>query len=466
MSLSSKLVKVYNQIPLSFLNTIAPLYHMLPMRLRYGNTFCKQYLMLQQNEQEGVEEEIERLFLETVKNAYENVPYYNELFHEKKLSLNDIASLEDIKRIPFLDKDIVRQNKERLLSRKVVASQLNYVTTSGSTGNPVGFYQDKELVMREWAYVNHIWNRVGYLPNDSRLVLRGKVFREMKLHGKNWQWDAFKRELSVNVFDMTDKTLPFYCGLIEKYKPRYIHGYMSAIKILCKYVENNPLKHNFQAVLAVSENVLQGDREYVERVLKARVFSFYGHSERLAMAAECEYSTDYHVEPLYGFVELVDENGKVINQPGIEGEIVTTGFMNKSMPLIRYKTGDVGIWSEGVCRCGRQHKRLKYVKGHWSQDILVGSYGEKVSAAAINMHSCVYEHILKYQFFQDKAGEIVFLYVPLPNFENKEETQLLEELSEKLGKGFTIVFKKVDDIPLEKNGKYKLLNQHMNVRDV
>lgn len=69
------------------------------------------------------------------------------------------------------------------------------------------------------------------------------------MHGKNWQWDAFKRELSCNIFDMTEENLALYCNIIEKYKPEFIHGYMSSIMVLCKHIEKHSLTYRFKAFL-------------------------------------------------------------------------------------------------------------------------------------------------------------------------------------------------------------------------
>ena len=139
----------------------------------------------------------------------------------------------------MIDKECVHANIGRMIKRRMHKEKLDYVVTSGTTGRAAGFYQDKSILMREWAYVNYIWNRVGYEPDSSRLILRGKVFREKKLKGKSWQWDALKRELSIDIFAMTKENLRLYCDKIEKYKPEYIHGYMSAIMTLCNYIEQN-----------------------------------------------------------------------------------------------------------------------------------------------------------------------------------------------------------------------------------
>jgi len=460
-------LNMYNKIPLCILNLVSPVYHIMPETFRYGKNFSQQYHSLFDTEffQEDVRKDIEsELFLATVRNAYENVPYYHNIWDERGIRIKELKSIDDIVHLPFIDKTVVRENGDEMISKSIDKKSLIHLSTSGSTGAPLHLYQDRDIIMREWAYTNYIWSRVGYKPNSSRLVLRGKVFREQKLHGKNWQWDAFKRELSCNIFDMTEENLALYCRMIERYKPEFIHGYMSAIMILCKYIEKHCLKHHFTAVLATSETVYQDQREYVEKVLNTRLFSFYGHTERLVIAAECEKSTDYHVEPFYGYAEIIDKNGNIITDAGIQGELVATGFMNKSMPLIRYKTGDIAEWSEdGKCSCGRCHRRILRVAGRSKYDLLIKANGSVVSMTALNMHSDVYRNVMKSQFYQDTPGKVELRIVPTREYSQSDSDEIIRQLQEKLGPEMDITVILKNDIPLNKNGKAKIVDQRISL---
>lgn len=468
MSLANKVLKIYNKIPLGILNCAAPFYHMLPMKLRYGKTFCDtyDYLMNFDHKDESACRKVEaENFTALVKSAYENVPYYRRSFQENNIDLDSFKGIEEISHLPFLTKQSIQDNSDDMIREGQNKSKLLYVTTSGSTGQPLVFYQSPGITMKEWAYTNYLWSRVGYRPNSSRLVLRGKVFRNQRNKGADWQWDAFKRELSCNIFNMTRENLELYCRKIEKYRPEYIHGYMSAITVLCKYIEKRGLKHNFKGILATSETVIQEQREYVESILHTRVFSFYGHSERLVIAAECEYSTEYHVEPCYGVAEIVDKDGNIITEPGIEGELVATGFLNFDMPLIRYKTGDIAEWSDDSieCACGRKHKRIKRVAGRWNQDVLVNKGNAIVSLTAINMHSDVFKNILKYQFFQEEVGKVKLKIVVADGFTQNNKTEIKRQIYEKLGESVDFVVEEVQDIPVNTNGKYKIVDQKLDL---
>lgn len=470
MSFIDSVKKVYTNIPLWVTNSFSPIYYSIPESKRYGKTFDQQNKYLNNIENlsdDRINELINVEFVEMVKHAYYNVPYYNNLFDEHGLEISSIKDTRDIQRIPFLTKEILKSQSERLIANNVNGKGLQYITTSGSTGNPVGFYVDSDSTMKEWAYTLHIWKRVGYAPNSSRLLLRGKTFWAQKKKGESWQYDALKRELSCDIFDMNDDNLEQYCKAIEKYKPEFVHGYMSAIISLCKYIKrrNRGLNHQFKAILAVSENVIDEQRLYAEKVLNTRVFSFYGHSERLVIAGECEYSNEYHVEPLYGYAEIVDKNGVQIKSND-SGELVTTGFCNKGMPLLRYKTGDISSWSpKGICKCGRSHARLTGVQGRWKQDVLVNCDKVLVSLTAINMHSDLFDKVLRYQFFQENVGEVVLKILPINTLNSSDTDRILKELNEKTQGKIIYRIVLVDELPIKKNGKYSIVDQRLIVSE-
>ena len=261
---------------------------------------------------------------------------------------------------------------------------------------------------------------------------------------------------------MTEENLEKYCVAIEKYKPEFIHGYMSAIMMLAKYVESRGggLKHSFKGILAVSENILREQRDYVEKVFGARVFSFYGHSERLVIAGECEKSSQYHIEPLYGYCELLDRNGRQAN----EGEITGTGFLNDAMPLIRYRTGDIASWSgEKECPCGRHALRLAGVQGRWNQDMLVTKEGAYVSLAALNIHSDEFDYIVRYKLVQDEPGVVTMKILPQKEYSNEKGKRIKGLLEEKVSGKIRFDLQLVDDLPVGANGKYKIVDQRLPI---
>ena len=116
----------------------------------------------------------------------------------------------------------------------------------------------------------------------------------------------------------------------------------------------------------------------------------------------------YHVFPQYGYTEILGEDGSTIpwENTGERGELVGTGFMNMSMPFIRYKTGDFATIEGWGCKeCKREYPMITDVRGRWLQEMIVGKSGALISMTALNMHSDVFDHVNQYQFYQDTSGE-------------------------------------------------------------
>lgn len=467
MSLIYIVKKNYEHIPSSVLEVASAIYYKLPVSKRYGIDFERTLNLLMQTEfmpKNMVEDMVNERFKYIVKYAVAHVSYYREKYAEYGVDMESIHDVSDIVKLPTIDKEEVRKQRDQFISDEYKPNDLMYITTSGSTGNPVGFYQKKSVMMTEWAYVMHIWSRVGCKPDSSRLVLRGKKIKES---GKNphFFYDPLRRELSCDVFNMTEENLENYCIAIEKYKPEFIHGYMSAIVMLAKYIEmrNGGIKHQFKGILAVSENILQEQRDYVEKVFGTRVFSFYGHSERLVIAGECEKSSLYHIEPLYGYCELLDRNG----MPSNEGEIIGTGFLNEAMPLIRYRTGDMASWNtEKDCRCGRAHLRLNGVQGRWHQDMLVSKEGAYVSLTALNIHSDEFDHIVRYKLIQELPGVVIMKIVPSKGYSVETSERIKRLLEEKVNGKIFFDIQLVDNLPVDANGKYRMVDQRLLINNL
>jgi phenylacetate-CoA ligase len=211
-----------------------------------------------------------------------------------------------------------------------------------------------------------------------------------------------------------------------------------------------------RAVLLVSEAVTTAQRERIESAFGARAFAMYGHSERLIMGGECEVTSAYHHTPDYGVMEIIGEGGEPC-RPGERGELVGTGLINRSMPLIRYRTGDHATLIEPSCECGRHWDRFTDIEGRWKQDMLTGRSGARISLTALNMHGPVFNHVARYQYYHDRPGVCTLRVVAAPGFSDQDEEAILAAFRSKLGQELAFSIEVVDEIPLTSRGKLRLL---------
>jgi phenylacetate-CoA ligase len=189
------------------------------------------------------------------------------------------------------------------------------------------------------------------------------------------------------------------------------------------------------------------------------LFSFYALTERVAFAAECESSTDLHVDKLYGVVQLVDDQGTVITEPGKRGELVATGLLSAAAPLLRYRTGDMGEWAADVCPCGHVGPRLRGVTGHRRAEFLITTNQGRVSMTALNMHSRVFDLVTRFRFVQTVPGEARLLVVPGHGYGAETRAGIEAELLAKLDGQVRLTVQEVDDIPLSPVGKHHYIDQ-------
>lgn len=467
MSITAKLYKAYLNSPEVLKKIVGYIYDYIPTKVKYGDTYFITY-----NEMKKFEfiskEEIKRYqdykFIEVVRYAYNNIEFYKKRYDDYGVNIVEIKGVEDLHKLPLITKDDVIENIESMIPKKIDKTKLKYITTGGTSGKPMGIYTGYENEIVEWAHVLGFWSRIGYKLNDTRAVFRGKKLPNID-KGRYWHYDNIKKELSISTFHMNNETMLEFYKQLNKYKPKFFHGYMSAIVTFTKFMQENNLKldYKLRAVLATSENIYEHQIKFVESYYETRIFSFYGHSERLIFAGECEYSRKYHVNPIYGIAEIVDSKGRTV-QEGELGELVGTGFTNKCMPLIRYKTGDIASFSkEQSCKCGRNHKLIEKVEGRWKQEMLVKEDGTLFSMTALNLHSEVYSKMKKFKFYQDTVGEVTMNIVPTKDLKEEDILKLLREFYDKVGKGILFKYRLVDKINNGENGKYIFVEQRLDV---
>jgi phenylacetate-CoA ligase len=365
--------------------------------------------------------------------------------------------------LPTIDNQDVREHFEAMRARGVNRRLVLEMTTGGTTGKPTRFLMHRrEGQDSERAYIEDMWRRVGYRPGDRRIILRGAVIPGAD-KGRVCYPDPLLNVWWFSNFHLTEENLGRLVELIRSYRPEFIHTYPSAVTILCQYLERHGIDDlpAPRAVLASSETVYAGQREYVERGLKTRFFSWYGHAEHLALGGECEHCTDYHLFPSYGFCELLEEDGSRQTATGAEGEIVGTGFHNPAMPMIRYRTGD---WAEfagdGCAACGRQYPLIRNVRGHYYQDMIVGVDGRLISTTAINLHDDTFAHVRQYQFHQKEHGSVILKIVPDADFTSGDEARIQAVLKPRL-QGLALHLERVEEIPATGRGKWKYLVQEL-----
>lgn len=441
-------------------------HNFIPDYIKYGNKFRNTYNFLEKSQYWTKKEHEEYQIIQLkriIDHAYNMVPYYKKLFSEYDIKPKDIQNFNDLKKIPYLTKEIIQNNLKDLISINYKKSEIYYVTTGGSTGIPLGFYSDKYSNAIENAFMYQQWKRVGYNVNkiNKSVILRGNL----PVKGL---YEKIGNQLVLSSYHLTNENIEFYLKLIQEFNPDFIQAYPSAVAIVSDYIIKNNINlklPNLKAILCGSENIYDFQREKIENAFKVRVYSWYGHTERCCLAGECEKNIYYHIFSEYGYTEIINENGKEVSEEDEVGEIVATGFTNYVVPFIRYKTMDLAVNTNKTCSCGRNYKLMKKVEGRL-QDILITSKNYFIMADMItgSIHSDIFDNVSQFQFYQDTLGVCIFNIVKKSNYTEKDEKIIYRELKKKLGEDMNLIIKYVDNIPRTKSGKYRILIQKLDIK--
>ncbi len=428
--------------------------------LLYHTPYQKTYRFLQQT-QWWTEDELKKYQWHQLKtllcHAYEHVPYYTTLFDTLNITPDDIRSLNDFQRLPFLTKEMVQEHKHELKATNYPATVFEETVTGGSTGFPLRFYVEKGVwYATHLAYIRTLLERAGCQPMDKSVVITGCE--------KPWEYRPLSRTLVLSSFHMTDQNLPIYIKKFKRLQPDYIIGYPSAITLLATFMKNHTIElKELKAVFCYGETIYDWQKEYLEHVFHCKVHGQYGHREQSVLAGTCEKSDYYHIFPEYGFVELIDRNGRQITTDGESGEIVATGFHTGIFPFIRYKTGDIAVYSTHRCECGRNYPVFKSIEGR-VQDFVISKTKRLVPFMGI--HHLVAQsslNVKECKLYQEHEGEIIVYIVKNNQFSDDDVRVIQDNFYKRFGDEFFFTFKYVDSIQRTSRGKYQFLIQKLPI---
>jgi len=246
-----------------------------------------------------------------------------------------------------------------------------------------------------------------------------------------------------------------------------LHVYPSVLTILAKFMKRNKIKpfSSIKAILASSENIYPWQIKLFKEVFQCKVFFFYGLTEMVALAGICEKSYDYHIFPEYSYVELIEKDGNRVTEEGAIGEIVGTTFDNYAMPLIRYRTGDLAVYTKQTCKCGRNYPLLKNIEGRL-QELIYTKSEDLISLGPVifGIHDKCWTQVRELQFVQEKKGELIIKLIKNPEFsEKKVRNYVLNLFKQRLGGICDIKIKFVNEIPKTERGKHKFLIQKLPI---
>lgn len=395
-----------------------------------------------------------------VAHAYEHVPGYRALYREAGVKPEDIGSLRDLRGLPCVSKELLRDNLADFTARDVPRRRLRYVTTGGSTGIPFGFFHTSANAAMEQAFIHLGWERAGWRLGELSAVLRGVFVGSERDY---YLFDPAGCQLHLSTYYLSERTVDKYLLTLARFGPAHLQAYPSAATMLADLVlaRGDVGRLALRTVLLGSENIYDWQIERIRQAFPGvRIFGWYGHAEQAVLAPWCEQTSRYHVWPFYGLVEL--EAAAAAPERGAD-EIVATAFQCRATPFIRYRTMDFAAGEAWGCGdCGRQGQVLGEIQGRL-QEVLVTGGGRYISMAAINMHSSVFDHVKQFQFRQEAPGRACLRIVPKPTCGGGDLARIHREVMAKLGPDMTLHIETVDEIRPTAAGKFRILDQRLKI---
>jgi len=411
-------------------------------------------------------------------HAARHVPFYRDFYREHRLSVDSIRSIDDLPRLPIVNKALYRERgMEPFCAGNVPAYRRLERSTSGSTGEPFRFCLDRASL--PVIFASHLFYDSWYglqpfnryvrimappsspvdMPSTTPALFRIRQgmttwlqrLYETRTQRKIWLWEVDE----VRAAEVWHE--------IDAFEPVFVMGYTSTLAALADAwrAQGRRLRKNVRGVITIAETLTIGRRRALEQFFHAPIINRYGLREFGSWSAQsCHAKPDhFHVNTELVIFEVVRPDGAPC-APGEKGRLVLTDLRNFARPFIRYDTGDLATAAAGGCDCGRGLPLLGEIDGR-SLECLRTPAGKEISPTVLGHYLFVYnrhlEAVRHYQLVQECAREARLLVVPADGWTEQHRDLLQTDLQRLLGEDIKVTVEAVAQILPEKSGKRPII---------
>ncbi len=389
-------------------------------------------------------------------HARENVPFYSRRIPYK----SDLQNF--LHEIPILRRETIEKNLEQLKSIDFSQRPHFLNSSSGSTAQPIQFYQDQEYNQWLLATENYYYQKfLGIDYADTKKVIIWGSARDLKTSStlKSKVGQFLSSTYYLNSFDDSPHIWKNFVDRINHIKPDLIKSYASSLFLLAKQIKEKNLKcHRPKYLITSAETLKPYMRETIEEVFQQNVQDYYGSRELGIIAAQCTKGK-MHTFPFFNYVEIADSKGEPV-KPGEDGIILITNLRNFSMPFIRYQLGDTAIMGDH-CLCGEATPVLEKVTGRIADHFLAHD-GSQVHGLFFSRMFFFKKWVAEFQLLQKEIDLIEIHFVPkeLPSSSDKEEIN--RKIRERMGEQCRIHWVEKEKIHRTREGKWLVTKNLIN----
>lgn len=384
-----------------------------------------------------------------IKYAYDNVPYYQQKYSEIGFLPEDLKSLNDIKRLPILTKDAIREHKMDLVSRKFKPENLIKKRTGGSTSVPLHFFWDHRAATFKYACTIRANNWAGYNMGDKLAAIWGDTDKKINLKQKIRRF-LYERVIYLDTLKMDEAYMKQFFARMKRFKPQIMMGHAHSIFVFAEFVASSNIEPPpIKGIISTAEMLYDYEREKIEQVFGKVLFNRYGCEELSIIAAECEEHDGLHINTDGLVVEIIDQ------KDDLPGKLIITDLVNYGMPFIRYEIGDMATFKEGKCACGRGLPRLGKLYGRTS-DFLYTPEGKMISGISVLDTFAIHvPGVKQVQFIQEEIDRLTINIVKDKSFGEQSFNELKVKIPHFFGDKMRYELKFLDKIPQTERGKYR-----------
>ena len=311
----------------------------------------------------------ERL-VKQVKHVWDNVPYYRKKMEEKGVTPDDIQSVDDLHKLPFVSKADLREAYPYGLVAKPLKDCVRIQSTSGTTGKRVvAFYTQHDIDLWEDCCARAIVAAGGTNEDVCQVSYGYGLFTGGPgLNGGSHKVGCLTIPTSSG---NTERQIMFIRDLnatILCCTPSYAAYIGETMKEMGLTPDQIPLKAGIFGAEAWSEEM----RQDIQNTLGIKAYDIYGLTELSGpgVAFECSAQSGMHINEDHFIAEIIDPNTGEVLPDGAKGELVFTSLTKEAFPLLRYRTRDICVLSHEPCPCGRTHVKMSKPMGR-SDDMLI-----------------------------------------------------------------------------------------------
>ncbi|RJP20686.1 MAG: phenylacetate--CoA ligase family protein [Candidatus Abyssobacteria bacterium SURF_5] len=382
---------------------------------------------------------------ELLDHVFSNVPFYREIVR-KQPDLRTKDPFDILARLPIVSKADIREDISLFRDSKYTPF---WRSTSGSTGLPFRFCKDRPSLLQMDAAMHAVYSWYGIEIGDRQARIWGRALRPRQRMAQGVK-DLLLNRRRLSAFGITRETSRTFFSALERFRPAFIYCYPNAAVLFARYLNDMSLNGralSLKAIICTSEPLLENHRSFLTDAFGCPVISEYGNSENGILAFECERG---QMHALCGNVILEFLNNGKPASPGCLAEIAVTELHSRSIPFIRYRTGDLGAPRAERCTCGRPLPLVQLSCGR-DHSFILRPDGTRVHAALLAY--ILKQGILQFRVIQLNLRELIVEFVPDHTYTDGLERIFRKRLHKYFGKEFFIRFRKVAHIPPEKNGK-------------